>query len=334
MLIASPVDRSEEVRALADAGADELYAGCVPPFWAEAFGPVVSSNRRSYEDASLSDQDALEAVSRAAALCDVPVFLALNAAPVPDGMIPPMVEFAADAARRGVRAVIVSDLAFLVALRDAGLRRLALHASTLFSAFNGAAVAFFRRAGAARVILPRELAVGEISQLVREAGKTTLEVIGMRGRCQNIEGFCTHLHDDPGRRWPCELAYEKVWRGAGPGVPFQVRSALEEEEGRDRYYSCGLCAVPLLERAGVCSFKIVGRGAETARKVEAVRAVCWMREFGRRQAPRPAACAREGKVIYREIFGRPCVRRDCYFPEFRPGTCGEEGGEGTPRDGR
>ena len=41
MRILSPIDRADELNALADAGADEFYAGLVPPFWAEAFGPVV-----------------------------------------------------------------------------------------------------------------------------------------------------------------------------------------------------------------------------------------------------------------------------------------------------
>lgn len=319
MLILSPVDRMDEVAALVDAGAGELYAGYVPPFWAEAFGPVVSCNRRTYEEANVATLEELEAVVHAAALRDVPIFLALNASPIPDAMIPPMVDLVLDLARRGVRGVIVSDLSLLVALQDARFRRLQVHASTLFSAFNGAAVAFLRRAGAARVILPRELTVDGIAATVSHAAPTAIEVIGMRGRCPNIEGFCTHLHDDPGRTWPCELRYGKAWLGEGTGVPDPVREALERNEGVDRYYSCGLCAVPLLERAGVHAFKLVGRGAGTARKVEAVAAAVRMRAWGRETIPDAAACASRGKDLYREIFGRACRPENCYFPEFGPG---------------
>lgn len=330
MLIHSPVDRAEEVAGLIGAGAGELYAGYVPPFWSETFGPVVSCNRRTYEEANVADIAELDAVVRAAAQRDVPVFVALNASPIPDAMIPPMVDLAADLARRGVRGVIVSDLPLLVALREARFRRLQLHASTLFSAFNGAAVAFLRRAGASRVILPRELAVREIEAMVPAAGATALEAIGMRGLCPNIEGFCTHLHDDPGRTWPCELRYAKAWIGAGAETPADVRNAIERSEGVDRYHSCGLCAIPLLERAGVHAFKIVGRGAETARKVEAVAAVREMREWGRETIPDAAACARRGKELYREIFGRSCGPENCYFPEFAPGDGGASPPEGAP----
>jgi len=317
--ILSPADRASEVPELADAGAEELYAGFVPTFWAEAFGPVVSCNRRSYEEANVGSLGELDALVHAAAVRDIPVHVALNASPIPGGMIPRMVGLAGDLARRGVRGVIVSDLPLLLALRDARFRRLELHASTLFSAFNGMTVSFLRRAGASRVILARELSTGEIGSMVSSAGQTRVEAIGFRGRCPNIEGFCTHLHDDPGRTWPCELRYETEWRGPGEGIPPGVREAIGRNEGADRYFSCGLCAVPLLERAGVHALKIVGRGSETSRKVDAVRAVAAMRAWGREAVPAAAECGRRGKAAYRETFGRPCRAENCYFPEFRPG---------------
>lgn len=319
MRILSPADRASEAAELIDAGAEELYAGLVPPFWRERFGPVVSCNRRTYEEASLPSTEELDLLVREAALRDVPVHLALNAAPIPDGMIAPMVEFAVDLARREVRGVIVSDLSLLVALRDARFRRMELHASTLFSPFNGGSAAFLRRAGASRVILARELSTAAIAAMAAALPDLPLEVIGLRGRCPNIEGFCTHLHDDPGRTWPCELRYRKEWRGEESAPPDGTLEAISREEGTDRYFSCGLCAVPLLERAGVHAFKVVGRGAETERKVAAVAAVREMRAFGRETLPDASACARRGKALFERMHGRRCRVENCYFPEFRPG---------------
>ncbi len=321
MLILSPVDRAAEVDALIDAGADELYAGYVPPYWSEVFGPVASCNRRSYEEANVPTLSELEDVVRSAMRRDVPVFAAMNASPLPEEMVPRLAASAAGMARAGVRGVIVSDLPLLRAIRALSLRRFEVHASTLFSAFNGAAVAFLRRAGATRVILARELSTAEIAAMVPPAGETALEVIGMRGRCSNIEGFCTHLHDDPGRTWPCEVRYAKEWRG-DPADAAGVLEAIGRAEGVDRHYSCGLCAVPILERAGVHAFKLVGRGAESGRKAEAVAAARSTRAWGREEIPDAAACAARGKRLYREMFGRPCARENCYFPEFRPGEGG------------
>jgi len=322
VLILSPVDRASEVPELLEAGAEELYAGYVPPFWSDAFGPIVSCNRRSFDEANVGSFDDLGALVYAAAVRDVPVHVALNASPIPEGMIPRLVTAAAEFARIGVRGVIVSDLPLLLSLRDAKVPRLALHASTLFSAFNGMTVAFLRRAGAERVVLARELTTAEIAAMVPPAGGTRLEAIGFRGRCPNIEGFCTHLHDDPRRTWPCELRYEKEWAGREGAIPPEILAAIDRNEGADRTFSCGLCAVPLLERAGVHALKIVGRGSETARKVDAVRAVAAMRAYGREAIPGPGECAARGKELYRETFGRPCRPGNCYFPEFRPGEAG------------
>jgi putative protease len=322
MKIMSPVDRADELPLLADAGADEFYAGLVPPFWAEAFGPVVSCNRRSFGSANLSSAEELDALVHAANLRGLSVYVALNATPFPEAMIPRLVDFVVELSLREVRGVIVSDLALLLALRDRRFRRFEIVASTLFSAFNGAAVSFLSRAGASRVVLARELSVAEATRVAGSC-RTPVEVIGMRGRCPNIEGFCGHLHDDPGRTWPCELHYEKTWEGHSPAMPPMVSKAFSRDEGADRYYSCGLCAVPMLEAGGVHSFKIVGRGAETARKVAAVEGVRRMRDEGVPERGDASACARRGKALYRELFGRPCRPENCYFPEFRPGEDGK-----------
>jgi len=320
VLILSPVDRASEVAELCDAGAEEFYAGYVPPFWSEAFGPVVTCNRRSFAEASVSSLEELDAVLFEAALRDASVHVAINASPLPDRMIPPMADLVEELAGRGVRGVIVSDLPLMLSLRDRRFRRLEVHASTLFSAFNGGTVAFLRRAGASRVVLARELSTADISAMASVARGTPLEVIGFRGRCPNIEGFCTHLHDDPRRVWPCELRYDKT--PEGEGTPPGVLEAIGRNEGVDRFFSCGLCAVPILERCGVHALKIVGRGAETERKASAARAVASMRAWGREASPDSRACGLQGKAVYRETFGRRCRPENCYFPEFLPGEDG------------
>lgn len=326
MLILSPVDSAAEGEALIDAGADELYAGYVPEFWADEFGLLVSCNRRTYKEANLGSREELDELASASAERGVPVYLALNAWPIVNELIPRLVEFVADLdAHSDVRGVIVADLSLLLALRVAALPRMELHASVGFSAFNTPAIGFLKRAGALRVILPRDLTVTQISELVASNEGTPLEAIGIRGKCPNIEGFCTHLHDDPDRRWPCELHYDKEWRGDGEDAFASVRALLERNEGKRGSgrkglpFSCGLCAIPLLDRAGVHSFKLVGRGVETPGKVKAVVATRRMLDWGRQAHPDAASCAREGKSIYEELFGQPCEPKHCYFPEFGPG---------------
>jgi putative protease len=359
--ILCPVDRADEVDRLVDAGAGELYAGVVPPSWEGEYGPLVTPTRRTFAAAHASGLDEFGRIAAAAAGRGVPVFAVLNVSPVPDRMIAPLLAHAEDLVRAGAAGLIVADPGLLAALaarpfhappaagggegggavppregspggpvhRALPVERVASHvkpyelvASTLFSVFNGAAAAFLARAGATRVVLPRELSADELCALAGESS-LPVEAVAMRGRCPNVEGFCTHLHDDPERTWPCELRYAKEWRGAGEGIPPFVERALSRDEGTDRHFSCGLCAVPILAAGGVHALKVVGRGAETERKVEAVAAVAAMLAWGEGAAPSSAECARRGKELYRRLHGRPCRRENCYFPEFSPEGEGE-----------
>lgn len=324
--ILSPVDSVDEVGPLRDAGADELYAGFNPPVFAEMFGgDFVVANRRSYPEGSLTTLDAVYDLVFAAAVRDLPVHIALNTTPIPDSLLPAMIDTVKKLAGLDVRGVIAADLGLLRGIAGCKFRRFEATASVLFSVFNAATVAFLRRAGAGRVVLAREMSTADVEGVIAGARGVSLEVLGFRGRCPNIEGFCTHLHDDPGRCWPCEAAYGKEWRGDGP-VPDGLFDSLSMDDRRDRRLSCGLCAVPILERAGVAVLKIVGRGAEVGAKVEAIRAVAAMREAGREGfCPDAASCARAGKALYVEVFGRPCSAADCCFPEFHPFPADGEG---------
>jgi hypothetical protein len=202
MNIVSPVDSFNEAESLIGSGANELYGGYLPDFWIEKYGHVTSLNRRSFRAANIAS---LEELDRICELCwkkDVPFHLALNVPIVPEGDIAPVVDFASELAARGVSAFIVSDLNLLSRLSEARLK-VELHASTLLAAFSLATIRFFTSFGVRRVILSRELALGETCELAKKAGGAKLDIIAFRGKCPNIEGYCSHLHDDPDRRWPC-----------------------------------------------------------------------------------------------------------------------------------
>ena len=79
MKILCPVDRPDEVDRLVDAGAGELYAGAVPPFWEDEFGPLVTPTRRTFAGAHAASVEELGRIVHAAAVRAVPVFAVLNA---------------------------------------------------------------------------------------------------------------------------------------------------------------------------------------------------------------------------------------------------------------
>ncbi len=319
MKIMSPVDNFSEAELLIDNGAEELYGGYVPDFWEEKYGHVASLNRRSYSAANIPTASELDKILEVCKGRGIPFFLVLNAPLVPESEIGPVIQLAFDCEARGVSGFIVSDLNLLASLAESGLNA-ELHAGTLFAVFSHATVRFLEALGASRVVLSRELALGETRELSEKGGKVKLDVIAFRGKCPNIEGYCSHLHDDPDRRWPCELPYRKKWVGAfDKNLKDEVFENISEWEGVDRYFSCGICALPLLDNAGIHSAKIVGRGSEMERKLRAVKVLKKTLDFCRGEKDL-ARCITVGRSIYVEEFGRPCSRKNCYFPEFFNGS--------------
>jgi len=316
--ILSPVDSSSEVEILIENGADELYGGYVPDFWEKKFGPVVSINRRSYREASIRDFREFDAVLEKCWKKDVPFFLALNAPQFPEEDYDTIIDFARECIKLGVSGFIVSDPALLLRFSRENLG-VEIHASTLLNTFSLATVKFLEKLGVNRVILPRELSIREMCDLAARSGRVRLEAIVLRGKCPNIEGVCGHLHDDPNRCWPCEMKYSKSWNGQFDGTLVrETFKSISEWEDLDRYYSCGICAVPILEKRGIYTGKIVGRGAETERKVRAIRMVRKIKELCGDE-PDLDRCVGIGRSIYVEEFGFPCQRKNCYFPELFDG---------------
>lgn len=322
MRILSPVDSPREVDVLIEAGADEFYGGYLPPFWEEKYGSIASLNRRSYREANVPSWEEFDSLLEECWKRGIPFYLTLNAPLIPEEEDGEILDFARRCVDMGVSGFIVSDPGLLIALREAGVKA-EIHASTLFNAFSSATVKFLERFGVSRVILPRELTLGEIEGLAKKSGRVKLESIVLRGKCPNIEGLCGHLHDDPNRCWPCEMKYSRSWEGRFDSrLVREAFLALSEWEELDRYYSCGLCAIPFLAKAGVFAVKIVGRGSETEKKMRAVRMVKKMWELTRGEMDRER-CVGMGRSIYAEEFGFPCQAKNCYFPEFFQEEAGE-----------
>lgn len=315
MNIVSPVDGFNEAESLIGSGANELYGGYLPDFWIEKYGHMTSLNRRSFRAANIASFEELDRICELCWKKDVPFHLVLNAPIVPEGDLAPVVDFASELAARGVSGFIVSDLNLLSRLSEARLK-VELHASTLLAAFSLATIRFFTSFGVRRVILSRELALGETCELAKKAGEAKLDIIAFRGKCPNIEGYCSHLHDDPDRRWPCQLPYRKKWVGAfEKSLKDQVFENISEWEGLDPFYSCGICALPQLASSGVHSARIEGRGLETEKKLRAVAVLRKMLEFCKDESDLERSIT-IGRSIYVEEFGMPCSQKNCYFPEF------------------
>jgi len=190
--ILAPISSPDEVDALVDAGAAELYCGVLSPAWRRAYSSAASINRVERRMGNLDDYDALEKLTRAAHERGAAVNFCLNgqySAPQ-YGRLEAEIDGAVDA---GVDAILVADVAMLLHLRAREVP-VELHLSTGGSVFNGGAAAFFGGLGVTRIVVPRSLRISEIAQLVGEHPDLVFEVFVLNGGCMSEDGLCTFQH--------------------------------------------------------------------------------------------------------------------------------------------
>ncbi|WP_293728978.1 U32 family peptidase [uncultured Phascolarctobacterium sp.] len=165
-----------------------------------------------------------------------------------------------------VDALLISDIGVWATARQV-VPKLALHVSTQANTTNFAAAQAWEQLGAERVVLARELSLGEIKEI---SAKTSVELEAFvhGAMCISYSGRCllsSYLTGRDGNRGACTQAcrweYDmyKLAEGKRPGEYFDLE---EDERGTYVMNSKDLCLIeylPQLMDAGVCSLKIEGR---------------------------------------------------------------------------
>lgn len=164
----------------------------------------------------------------------------------------------------GADAVIVSDLGVIDAIREA-CPDLPIHVSTQANALNYRTVQTYRRLGATRVVLGREMTLAQIEQLQGRTDGAEIEVFVHGAMCMAYSGRCllsSALAGRSGNRGecaqPCRWNYYLVeQQRANTAIPI-----VQDGEATAVLSSADLNAIRLVDRlaaAGVASFKIEGR---------------------------------------------------------------------------
>lgn len=162
-----------------------------------------------------------------------------------------------------VDAVIVSDPGVFLVVKEVA-PHIPIHLSTQANTTNVGSVEFWLRQGVKRVVLARELTLGEIQEITNNARIET-EVFVHGAMCMSYSGRCllssfmTNRHANLGDcshscRWQYVLQEEKR--------PKETYPIVEDESGTFILSSKDLCMIehiPELVQAGVAAWKIEGR---------------------------------------------------------------------------
>ncbi len=181
-------------------------------------------------------------------------YLAVNTVIYPEDLpaVDAVVEAAASA---GVDAVIAWDPAVIGMTVKCGLE---LHISTQANVSNWQAAEFYRKLGASRVILSRELTLKQIKD-IRQHTDMELEVFVHGAMCQAISGRCylsAYLLGRSGNCGDCTQPCRWQWTLHGENGGKVELGGKHLLSARDL---CMIEHVPELVDAGVDAFKIEGR---------------------------------------------------------------------------
>lgn len=311
MKILAPLRHSDEVAPLLEAGADEFFCGVTPPDWESRFGQAWA-NRRAPQSAGVPDVADFERIADRAE--NRPVYVALNAPCYPPGAVDLLAAFGEALLEKGAAGLIVADMDLLLALVEAGLGP-HLHLSSLATCINAGSAKFYRELGIRRIILPRHLTLTEIEAI--QIPGLEFETFLLNDGCVFEEGLCATTHaagafctmDGEGTEGVSTETLERYafWKwtlnhcGCRTGNDYPMGP-------------CGLCAIPRLLRAGIASFKVVGREASLPRKEASVRIAALSLRLARGGSTRE-----EIRQAVIDLRGAPqmCEERHlCYYPDL------------------
>ncbi|WP_406661762.1 DUF3656 domain-containing protein [Methanolobus sp. ZRKC3] len=201
--------------------------------------------------------DELEDAIDLAHLRNVKVFLALNI-PIKQNELQTALDVVDEAYSYGIDAIILEDLGLMSLLRKT-YPDLPLHASTQMTIHNKKGVDFIEEAGAARVILSRELSSDQVSDIINKSN-IDVELFVHGALCYSYSGRClfsSFLSKRSANRGACIQPCRRKYKVMVDGKEISNRIIGEYP------ISCAeLCTFPEIEKlvhAGVKSLKIEGR---------------------------------------------------------------------------
>lgn len=236
----APAGRLENAYAAVENGADALFVG------GKAF------NARQYAD-NFTDEE-LEEVIRYVKLRGIKIYITVNIL-IKDNELGELFRYLDYLSGLGVDAVISQDLA-VVQLVKKYFPELTLHASTQMTAHSLEDVRFLETLGFKRMVLARELDLGEVKKITQHTS-VQIETFIHGAMCYSYSGQClisSLIGGRSGNRGrcaqPCRMKYHMMKNQQKIGEENYLLSLKD---------MCTIEFLPELVKAGIHSFKIEGR---------------------------------------------------------------------------
>jgi len=193
--VLAPLNNVDELKRLAEAGADAFYCGIMSRELQEKYSNIFSLNFRHNIRANFTEFTDFERVREEAANVNAPVYFTANATPLNSQFDLLEEEVGKALETLSPAAVLLGDLSVLIYLRPKfpGVR---WFVGTKGGTFNSGTAKLYAENGASRFILPRQMSPSEWREIIEACRGTDIEfeVFVKNERCHFPNAFCRFEH--------------------------------------------------------------------------------------------------------------------------------------------
>ncbi len=318
MKILVPLSNAEYIEQYIKAGADELYLGFHDERWNACFGEYSDINRMSGFGKRANPYSFKQAVDIIKKIKNngKKVFVTINANGYSKEQICFMEKnyfpFLRDAEADGI---ILSDINAIKAAVRWGLYPVA---STMCAVYNSDIANVYYQSGVKRMILPRDLSLGELAIICKSLPEVQFEAFFMRNGCIFSDSYCLGMHR-PECGALCTYTRYGVSKYMHDYSDFydNLDADLNDYLYRMAFHleACAMCALYRLNQIGITSLKIVGRADD-------FKGICRDIELTKHNIEVMELSADEQeyleKMVFPQDFPQKCrMGFYCYYPEVR-----------------
>ncbi len=298
-------------------GAGEFYIGFYDPQWHRVFGDFADLNRLTgyKESANANTFEEVLAIIKVVKQDNLAIYVTFNSSIYSEEQLIFMERYMEPLYEAGADGIIVSCPELIEVAKKYHLNAVI---STIAGVYNKDIANYYRKLGAARIILPRDLSMEDIEQIATGIPDMEYEVFMMRNGCIYSDSQCLGLHRNE-KSAICAALRDAACSLTNLKGDFQSWHDLELNhmvyQKNFHSFACGLCSIYRFVRMGITAGKIVGRTDNYEEVCEDIRLICENVAIAR-------SCSSEKEYLEKMQFPTKTtimckMGMNCYYPEVR-----------------
>ena len=311
MKILVPINDINQVDDYISCGAEEFYLGFYEEGWLKRFGEYGDLNRLTGYGKMANQYDLKEVAVLIKMIKDKggSAFITFNSSMYSKEQLSYIDRYMSQLSKYKVDGIIVScpELVELCMKHN-----LFCVMSTIAGAYNTDIIEFYKKMGAGRVIIPRDVMLSDIRQIVSQVSDMEFEVFIMRSGCRYSDSNCLGLH----RSELCTLC------GSLDGYIEELGDYNEQYIDnhnlfKNRFHSetCGICTIYDFLKLNINACKVVGRKQNIEEIKSDIRLI-------KKNIEIALNCSSKEEYLSKMIFPENKDYRcreglSCYYPEVR-----------------